>query len=266
MTPTVATQPSTVSLLSRKLRIVRTLILREIKLELRTSKLGYLLVLFEPAMQFAVMFAIFSFVGHRPAFGTSLGLFLATGLVPYFIFMHLAQRTMGAVRSARAFAKVPTVSAFDNALARGTLEFLSLVIFTVVIFAILIFLGFAPVPAKPSVLVAAVLSIGLTAFGVGLVNGVLTHLSRTYALIWSVLSRSLLFFSGVFYMPTSLPPVARDVVLWNPILHGVEWLRLGVFASYPIVSLSQEYLLIWGIGSITLGLVLLRVFSGHLLR
>lgn len=256
----------TSSPLRAKVRIVKTLMLREIKIQLRTSKLGYLLVLAEPAAQFVVMFSIFSFVGHQPSFGTSLGLFLATGLIPFFTFMHLSQRTMGAVRNAKTFAHLPIVNPLDNAIARGLLEYLTLVMVTVVVLAALIFLGYAPMPRDPAVLISAMLAIGLSAFGLGLVNGVLTKLSRAYAMAWSVVSRSLLFFSGVFYMPTNLPPAARDIVLWNPILHGLEWFRVGVFGSYPTGSLSRVYLLVFGLAMLTLGLLLLRRFEGRLIQ
>lgn len=257
---------SVFSALSFRVRIIRTLILRELKIQLRVSRLGFLLVLAEPMMQYAIMFTIFSFVGHRPAFGTSLGLFLATGLIPYFIFMHLASRTMGAVRSSKAFARVPTVTALDQAIARAVLEYLTLIFFALVLISVLVFLGLAPVPARPSELIAAVMAVGLAAFGVGLVNGVLSHMYRAYALAWAIVSRSMLFISGVFYVPASLPPMARDIVLWNPILHGLEWFRSGIFLSYSTTHLAKDYLLVWGVGSLTLGLVLLSVFSGRLLR
>ena len=252
--------------LRHRQRIIHTLVLREIKIQLRTSKLGYLIVLAEPAAQFAIMFTIFSFVGHQPSYGTSLGLFLATGLIPFVMFMHLAQRTMRAVRIAKTVARIPNVNVIDNAIARAFLEYLTLVFITLVVFTTLVFIGLAPIPAHPSVLISAMLAIGLAGFGTGLVNGVLTHLSRAYAMVWSVASRSMLFISGVFYTPSSLPPTARDIVLWNPILHGLEWFRAGIFDSYPTGSLSRTYLVLFGVSTLTLGLMLLRVFSGKLMR
>lgn len=244
--------------------VIFALMIHEIKVRFRMSILGYITVLAEPIFQYLTMFVAFHYLTRQPAFGLSLAVFLATGIVPYFLFMHLSSRVMGAVRSGKSYNKVQTVGFFDIALARGLLEYLTLIIFGVTVFAVLAFLGNAGIPHLAVELIKSVLVIGLIAFGIGLVNGVLTKIFKFYALVYSIFARSMLFLSGVFYVPATLPAIARDYLSYNPLLHGIEWFRLGFFGNYPAVDLDRGYLMAWMIGSVTLGLVMLKACEGRL--
>lgn len=252
--------------LTLKRDLIWMLIRRELLISFRVSRSGHLLVLIEPVAQFAMMYVIFSAIQRQPGFGTSLGLFLATGLIPYFMFLHLSSRVMGAIRSYRSFARIPTVTPLDVAIARGTLEFFSLLVFATVVLAILQASGQSAAPRHPETLAAAVLTIGAAAFGVGLINGVLSHMFKFYALAYSILARSALFFSAVFYVPATLPAQARTYISYNPILHAVEWFRTGIYSSYPAFDLSYGYLAGWAIATISLGVMLLSVTKRWLAR
>lgn len=244
--------------------IILGLMLHDIKVRFRISAMGYFLVLAEPVAQFFVMFLIFHAIQRQPDFGISLGVFLATGIVPFFLFMHLSSRIISAIRSGRAFNKVQTVSFLDLAVARAVLEFLTLVIFGVAVFALLAFFGEPAIPQNLLDVINAVLIMAITAFGFGLINGVLTKLFKVYALIYSLFSRGMLFFSGVFYVVANLPPLARHYLSYNPLLHGIEWFRLGFFVTYPAIDLDRGYLAAWAVGTVTLGIVMIKACESRL--
>ncbi len=262
MTLALASQGTTG--LRLRMQVIRALMLHDIKLRFRISRAGYFLVLAEPVFQYAAMFTVFHYIQRQPAFGSSLGVFLATGIVPYFLFMHLTMRVMGVVRSGRAYAKVQTVGFLDQALAKGLLEFLTLILFGTLVFSLLVFFDQPAVPQRPLDLILSVLMLGVVAFGVGLINGVLTKIFKLYALLYSIFARSMLFLSGVFYVPATLPAIARQYLAWNPLLHGLEWFRIGFFESYPAVDLDRAYLGAWALGTVTLGVVLVRACDGKL--
>lgn len=259
-------QPAAPRGLVLKIRVVWTLVLREVLLTFRQSRFGYFLVLVEPLSQFLILLAIFSLIGRQAGYGTSLGVFLATGIVPFFMFTHISRRVMGAVRSAKSLARVPTVGPLDVALAKGLLEILTLVIVAVLVFGMLAYLGHPAIPRHPERLVEAVPILCATAVGVGMVNGVLSHMFRFYQSMWGVLSRGLLFLSAVFYMPAALPEFARDYLFYNPVMHGIEWFRTGIYETYPAHDLSHLYLICWAVGAITLGVVMIKAAEGRLAR
>ena len=82
----------------------------------------------------------------------------------------------------------------------------------------------------------------LAAFGTGLLNGAVVVFATAYRLVWTLVARSLLFFSGVFFVVETLSPHIRDLMWWNPLLHGVIWFRAGIYGNYPTATLSYAYL------------------------
>lgn len=246
--------------------VIYGLILREIALKFRISRSGYLLSLGEPIFQYILMLSVFTAIQRKPDFGTSLALFLATGIIPFFLFMHLSARISGAVRNGGLYKRVPTINYLDQAFAKGILELLTLVLFGSLVFCTLVFFDVPAVPQAPVNLILAILAITALAFGVALFNGVLSSLFKLWASIYSIVSRSMIFFSGVFYIPATLPPQARYYLEFNPMLHGVEWFRHGVYGNYPVNSLDVPYLLGWVLGSWAMGLMLLAALKERMLK
>ena len=69
-------------------------------------------------------------------------------------------------------------------------------------------------------------------------------------------ARSLIFVSGVFYMPVYLPPFLRDWLAWNPVLQAVELLRRGFYGpDYPAL-LDPRYLVLAVLSTLALGVAL----------
>jgi capsular polysaccharide transport system permease protein len=66
-----------------------------------------------------------------------------------------------------------------------------------------------------------------------------------------------MFMSGVFYVVDLLTPSIRDVIVWNPLAHGIEWFRLGLYGRYLVHTLDREYLM--GVA----GIVLLVGITAH---
>ena len=70
--------------------------------------------------------------------------------------------------------------------------------------------------------------------------------------------RPLFWFSGVFYTANGLPAVARDLMLYNPVLHVVEFVRSGWFIEYRSQHASVSYVCAWIVTLTFLGLVIER--------
>jgi capsular polysaccharide transport system permease protein len=66
----------------------------------------------------------------------------------------------------------------------------------------------------------------------------------------------MIFISGVFFVPSFLPPVFRDWLDWNPVLHFVERMRFGLYADYPSIVYDETYLELTALTVATLGVLL----------
>jgi capsular polysaccharide transport system permease protein len=247
-------------------RAVFALILHEIRVRGSQSRFDFLLVLAEPAGQMTIMMVIFTAMRRAPDFGTSLMLFMGTGIIPYFLFTHVSARTMGAVRNVLIIRSTPLIQPLDMFVARAIIEVLTMTIVAALFLTFLAGTGvkgaYPLYPLKAFEAFAATILLGV---GVGLVNGVIGGLFRTYSVIYGVLVRSLIFMSAVFYVPDFLVPQIRDVISWNPLIHGVQWFRTGFYFNYPTLVLDRSYLLEWGAGTLLLGLILERIFRKKLM-
>ncbi len=244
-------------------RTIGALLLRALRLKFRESRLSYVLAVAEPCLQFGVLFVLFSIIGRHPGFGDSLVLFLASGIIPFFLFTHLSGRIANSLRAAQPMSPLRVVSSLNLAAAQAILEFVTIIIFMVIVLSLLAILGVhGAIPADPIELVCGVVAVGLFAFGVGLINSALYALFRIWTLIYGVASRSLIFISGVFYAPELyLPPAYRDILVWNPVLHGLSWFRTAIYPTYPQNMLDRGYLLACALAAIAAGVVLDRVIG-----
>ncbi|MCS0494516.1 ABC transporter permease [Ancylobacter mangrovi] len=247
-------------------RVVIALMLREMRLRSVHSRLSYLLALLEPILQLTMMMGIFTIIGRRPDFGTSLLLFLGTGILPFFLFTHVSGRTTGAIRASGLVRALALVQPLDIMLARALLETATLLIVAIMLFTFIYATGVKEaLPIRPMLAIEGFAATALLAIGVGLINGVIGAFFRLWALIYGVLSRSLIFLSGVFFVPDFMPPPIRYVLSWNPLLHGLEWFRSGFYLTYPTLTLDKGYLIQCAVICLLLGLAAERVFRARLI-
>jgi capsular polysaccharide transport system permease protein len=127
-------------------------------------------------------------------------------------------------------------------------------------FAILYF-GFTEnaIPRNFVPVVQAMLAIMALGFGWGVITLVLTKYFWPWAYIAAAFNRAMILFSGIFFMAEFLPPYARLVMSYNPMLHAVALFRTGFYPNYPSGLLDTTYLLYCAMGAVFVGFVLERV-------
>jgi len=247
-------------------RVVIALMLREMRLRSVHSRLSYLLALLEPILQLTMMMTIFTYIGRRPEFGTSLLLFLGTGILPFFLFTHVSGRTTGAIRASGLVRALAPIQPLDIMLARALLETLTLLVVAVLLFTFIYATGVKEaIPIRPLLAIEGFAATAFLAIAFGLINGVIGAFFRLWAVFYGVASRSLIFLSGVFFVPDFMPPPIRAVLAWNPLLHGLEWFRSGFYLTYPTLTLDKGYIVGFAVVSLLIGLALERVFRARLI-
>jgi capsular polysaccharide transport system permease protein len=224
-------------------RVLGALILRETTAAFGTSQLGYLWAIITPAAGTAILVAIFSAAGRQPPFGESLGLFFATGILTLDFFTKLNTSLMTVLDANKALLTYPPIKETDVIFARAILVAAVYIVIMALFFAALAVLGLAGPPSDPAGLVMAFSVIFLLGFGFGVLNGVIVSLWASWRYIETILTRPLFFISGIFYVPSSLPPQIAEWLSWNPVLHGVEWMRSAYYRDYGSTVLDRGYIL-----------------------
>jgi ABC-type polysaccharide/polyol phosphate export permease/tetratricopeptide (TPR) repeat protein len=224
-------------------RVVHALIIRETRTRFGGSILGYGWALIEPILHIAMLSVAFAILMRgRPPIGTQFFVFYYTGLIPYHVFVHSSGSMTYAVTSNGGLLQLPLVTTFDVILARGLLELVTDVIVAAVILGGVLFVGVGHLPTDFAGLAAALGLVWLLACGCGFINAVLNAWCKSWDKIWNQVARILYFCSGIFYVPGMMPGWIRDILSWNPLLHGIDWFRSSFFVGYEPFWLDRTYL------------------------
>lgn len=244
--------------LALQARVLHTLLLREMRATFGKTQLGYLWAILVPALGIGILMLVFSLAGRQPPYGHSFALFFATGLLVLEQFRKMSSSLMTGIEANRALLVYPRIGALDVLIARAALVAGTYALIFAIFFGGLRIAGLAPLPHDPATLVVAFTVGAWLGAGIGVLNAGLVGIWDGWRHVEKVLTRPLIFLSGVFYVPSSLPQSFRDVLWWNPVLHVVEWTRAAFYPAYPQEVLSTWYPVAIGTGLMLTGLILER--------
>lgn len=241
-----------------QLWVIQTLALRETRTRFGDHRLGYVWALLEPLVWIGTFWWMFDIATKAPPTGMDMVTFLATGIVPYDIFSKSADRCANSIEANRGLLFYPQVHPLDIVFARAGLEFATyLVVFVTIIGAHGLVTGTLSI-ANPLMLLQGLVLASLLGTSLGLVFAALTVENNLVDRVRGPLMRPLFWTSGIFFTLNSLPLSAREVMLWNPVLHCVELVRSGFFESYEGHYMSTTYVLVWILGLAFVGLTVER--------
>jgi capsular polysaccharide transport system permease protein len=244
----------------------RALFLREAVSRLAQDRVAWLLIIVEPMFHVVLLMWIF-YAGFRQGnlAGGDVGVFIALGILGFFVVRNIMTRALDAINSSEALFAFRQIKPVDTVLARSVLEGLLSMVLLLVFIAGGTLLGFPIYPADVLTAILAFVTLCLLGLGLGLVLSVLGNLVAEFARLTRLLFTPLYFVSGVIYPSVSLPPALRDVLLLNPIVHGLEQLRVAFMPAYRVPpEISLAYPLAWAVGLIFLGLALHMHFRSRL--
>ena len=237
-------------------RVVTAVARREIQLRAAKGNFGLVGVFLEPLALIATFLALRIFLrGAGDGTYINVVLWLALGFVPFFMFADIAIKAIGGAEknSELYFYRRlrPLDSLMGNALLLAQIFGLLLLLF---VFGVAIWEWRFPVQ---DVGAAIFLFIGLAllGFGIGLTTLIVGHRLPIVAWVMQMfLRRILLWTSCIFFSISIVPDVFRPWILWNPIAHGVELMRVACNPAYPAPGVSAVYFWGWVIGSVGFGL------------
>lgn len=239
-------------------RVIGALILREMGSTYGQSPGGYVWAIASPLGSILMMSLAFSLLVHSPALGKSFLLFYATGFLPFAMFSDISAKIGRSVRYSKALLSYPRVTWIEAVIARFVLNTCTQsVTFCIIIPGIFIVENIhANIEVLP--IVSGMAMMAMLGLGVGLCNCFLIGYFPVWHRIWEIISRPIMIASGIFYLPDDLSPAIRDLLWWNPIIHGVSQVRAGFYDTYHPQILSPVYGYASSMIMICIALVFLR--------
>ncbi len=240
-------------------RTLGTLMVREMLTEHHHSGIGYLLAIAQPLAFVAALDIAYTLIGHHVPYGISATSFLISGIVPFVcFFVHVQSAASGAVRNNLNFLYFSQVKPLLLIISASVLHYLTaLVVLVLIIGGLSIYQGSLQID-DPLTMIAALTCMSL----LGMISGTLFGLGRLVIpaldIIETIFFRMAFFFSGALYFANQLPPRWRDLALYNPLLHLIEFIRGSFFVSYTPRYADWHYPLCFIFVGLTLMMAVIR--------
>lgn len=190
---------------------------------------------------------------------------MIVGLLGFFLFRENMMRSLGAINASASMFAYRQVKPIDAVIVRCFLE-LALKSFIFLLFILGASLLQIPlVPDLPLEALFSWISLWLLGLGIGLIVSVFATLVNELAIITRFIAFPLLLISGVIFPISVMPHYLHSFILFNPIVHGLETLRMAFFQNYvSLTGISLLYLWYWSLSSVLLGLILHKHFEVRL--
>ncbi|WP_372884146.1 ABC transporter permease [Shimia sp.] len=247
------------------LRAIMAMMLREMASSYGRSPGGYLWAILEPAAGILLLALLFSLAFDAPPLGQNFSIFYATGVVPFFAFNEVANKTAAALQYSRQLLAYPRVTFMDAILGRFLLNFLTqMLVGYVVLSGILLLFETRTLIDFPGIALAYAMLAALC-FGVGTLNCFLFLRFPVWQRAWAIITRPLMIVSGVIFLFATIPEPYRGYLWYNPLIHIIGQMRKSFYISYSGDYVSPAYVIGFGLCGALIGLLFLRRYYRDLL-
>ena len=241
--------------------VVFGLFIREIQNRFGRYALGYLWAPLEPFVYVAVLSSIRAFLSDAPIAGLPAAVFFASGILPFILFRMIPITSLSCVESNLGLLNYQRVKPADIFVARFILECVIIILVSLVLIPLLFALGHEFELNEPLGLFGVLSVFLMFLAGLGLHFTVLGPLWIEAKKVMPLIMRPFFFISGIFFALSSLPPLVRPWLTWNPVLHALELIRYYAFEGYVLASeVSYSYLVACAFISFASGLAVYRLF------
>ncbi|MFC4256574.1 ABC transporter permease [Altererythrobacter xixiisoli] len=243
MIETAPDQPAASSSWSIQCRVLGALLIREMLTRYGRHNLGFLWLFVEPMMFTLGVTALWT--ATKSVHGSDLPIvaFALTGYSSVLLWRNMPGRCIGALWANLALMYHRNIKVLDVYLARVLLEFGGATISFATLSVLFITLGLLKPPEDMLQVVGGWLSIAWFGTALAIWIGALSHENELVDKLWHPFSYLLFPLSGAGFMVDALPHQAQEIVLYIPIVHGVEFVREGYFGSRARAHYDLGYLL-----------------------
>lgn len=212
-------------------RVIGALLMREILTRYGRHNIGFLWLFIEP-MLFTVGVAAL-WTATKSVHGSNLPIvaFAVTGYSSVLLWRNMPSRCIVSITPNLALMFHRNVRVIDIFLSRLILEGAGATISFIVLTMTFHFLGWMDWPEDVGQVIFAWLMTAWFGISVAMFLGALSERTELIEKLWHPASYLIFPLSGAAFMVEILPPEAQKVILWIPMIHGVECLREGFFGS-----------------------------------
>lgn len=244
-----------------QLRVIGALLMREVLTRYGRHNIGFLWLFVEPMMFTLGITILWS--ASKATHGSNLPIiaFAVTGYSSILLWRNMPSRCTGAIEPNLSLMYHRNVKVIDIFASRLILEVAGTTISFVTLMLIFIATDWMKPPEDIIQVIFGWLMLAWFGASLALSVGALSARSQIVEKIWHPIAYLLLPMSGAVFMVEWLPPSAQEVVLFFPMVHGVEILREGYFGSSVHAHYDIAYMTMCCLGLTLFGLTQERIIS-----
>ena len=240
--------------------ILRSLILRDLRVRHHDSSLGVLVELIRPSVVVFVHYWLFYFLRKPMPAQIPIEAYVLSGFSVWFAF---SATWSGAAKGSKwpgGATSFPGVTDLHLRVARAGWDLMVNLTFCLLALVPLnIYGGRLPLPDVPTTFLIFGIAGGL-GFGVGLTLDGIGSVVPLVKTAEKILTWALFVTSGLYFSLGTIPPIVADYFWYSPLIHLIEYERHAFDPGYPIALLDLRYPAVVMMVALTLGLLIYRRF------
>jgi ABC-2 type transport system permease protein/capsular polysaccharide transport system permease protein len=243
MTGVHVIEPSFSGSVRVQVRVVGALLVREMLTRYGRHNIGFLWLFVEPMIFTLGVTALWT--ATKSVHGSDLPIvaFALTGYSSVLLWRNMPGRCIGALWANLSLMYHRNIKVLDIYAARLVLEFGGATISFATLSVLFIALGWLAPPEDLLEVAGGWLILAWFGSALAIWLGALSHQSDLVEKLWHPASYLIFPLSGSAFMVDALPRVAQEIVLWIPMVHGVEIVREGWFGARARAHYDLGYVL-----------------------
>ena len=231
-----------------------------------TDRMGWFWMIAEPIAFTLIMIAIRGFIrGGSLIVGAEFIPWMIVGMMGFFVIREGMMRSLGAIESNQALFAYRQVLPVDTILVRNFVEVMIRTLIFLLFIVGALMLGMDITPDHALHAIWCWVALWVLGLGLGLIVSVAGSMVPEIAKIVRMISMPLLILSGVIFPLNNLPHWLLEYLMYNPIVHGLELLRVNFFDGYQVIhGTSALYYWWWALGTMALGFLMHLRFRDRL--
>lgn len=238
-------------------RIIGALLMREVLTRYGRHNIGFMWMFAEPMMFTLGVAGLWSFanMGHM---SMPIIPFAVTGYSSVLLWRNMPGRCSGAVEPNLALMYHRNIKVLDIYASRIILELSGATMSFSILCLFFISIGWMSFPEDILKIIFGWFMLAWFGASLAMTIGALSELSDVIEKIWHPITYLLFPLSGAMFMVDWLPDAGRNIILFLPMVHGVEILREGYFGAAVRAHYDIPYMAVICAFMTLLGLILTR--------
>ncbi|AIV91382.1 ABC transporter permease [Burkholderia pseudomallei] len=239
-------------------RVIFALLMREVLTRYGRHNIGFLWLFVEPMIFTVGITILWNATGATHGSNLPISAFALTGYSTVLLWRNMPGRCSMAVTPNLALMYHRNVKVIDIFIARILLEVVGNTASFFVLMITFHALGLVDYPEDILEVMFAWVMIIWFGASLGFIIGALSEKTELVEKLWHPVTYLMFPLSGAIFMVDWLSPAFQKIVLWLPMVHGVEMLREGYFGSLVAAHYDIGYMACACLAMSLVGLALVR--------